>query len=275
MLEPSFSFSVELPDCPAKVNVACSPFSLKQLTSWTSWLRAEEIQRVSTYRRQLDKELFIARRGLARENISRILNIEPSSIQFSTESMGKLCWASDDLDHQPSSPHPKLDFSISKTSWQVASCDESIPCGLVAMAACESERVGVDIETLGALPELEILAMQNLHPLELKIWHQIPQRDRTLAYYQLWVVKEAFVKAIGLGLSQPPNSILSIQALTGRAEGTVAVVNDEMKTCSGRYWLISIGEMQRLAVVTLHNGARFALLKNCYQARGRTKSTVG
>lgn len=241
MTETGVACSVEIPDCPVNVKVVGSPFPQKQLASWRSWLRADERQRVAAYRKRTDQELFIARRALARQGIAQQLNVEASSIHFSMEPTGKLRWAVDDVANQSNASYRQLDFSISKTT------------GLVAMAVCESALVGVDIETIGALPELEILAKQNLHPIELQIWNTLPSLDRTVAYYQLWVVKEAFAKAIGVGLAQQPNSILSTQALMGQAHGTVELVDDETNACSGSYWMTSIGDNHRLAVVTAAN----------------------
>ena len=241
LIEQSASLILDLPDCPAIATVAFAPFPSERLESWRSWLRNDELQQVSKYRKKIDQELFIARRGLARESIAQMLTILPSSICFSVESLGKLDWASDDLDRQQINSIRKLDFSISRST------------GIVAMAGCESARVGVDIETIAALPELEMLAMQNLHPDELHIWRAIPRKDRTIAYYQLWVVKEAFAKALGVGLSQPPSSISSTHALTGLPRGTVHVENNEGNACTGEFWMTAIRQTRRIAVVVAGN----------------------
>lgn len=237
LLEQVVTSILDLPDCHAITTVACSPFPSERLDKWRSWLRDDELQRVSSYRNRVDQELFVARRGLARESIAQTGRVRPSSIYFQRDSMGKLSWSSDDLDHQQSNSIRKLDFSISKS------------IGIVAMSVIESARVGVDVETIEALPELEMLAMQNLHPDELQVWNTIPRADRTIAYYQLWVVKEAFAKALGVGLSQPPSSISSTQALTGLPRGTVQVKNNEGYACTGEFWMTSIGQTQRIAVV--------------------------
>ena len=162
LLEQVVTSILDLPDCHAITTVACSPFPSERLDKWRSWLRDDELQRVSSYRNRVDQELFVARRGLARESIAQTGRVRPSSIYFQRDSMGKLSWSSDDLDHQQSNSIRKLDFSISKS------------IGIVAMSVIESARVGVDVETIEALPELEMLAMQNLHPDELQVWNTIP-----------------------------------------------------------------------------------------------------
>jgi phosphopantetheine--protein transferase-like protein len=239
MLDQDWFSNFEIPNCPAMARVSNSPFQREHFERWKSWLREDELRRASTYRRQADQELFVARRGVARESIAQMRGILPNSIRFIVAASGKLQWSSDDLDRQPCVSFRELDFSIAKTS------------GLVAMAACESVRIGVDIETIGPLPELEIMAMQNLHPTELQIWNEIPQRDRTLAYYQSWIVKEAFVKALGTGLNHPPNSIVSAQALSGSAQGTVQLLNLTSPTCHGHFWMAPIGKTGRIAIVIL------------------------
>ena len=239
MTEQDFFSTLELSDCHAKVMVASSPFRREPFARWRSWLRDGEIQRLAMFRRRVEQELFIARRGLARESIAQMLAVRPGSVHFSVDDLGKLGWASDDLDSLQTRSHYGFDFSISKTP------------GRVAMAACPSGRVGVDIETIGPLPELEMLAKQNLHPNELQIWHTIPIADRTSAYYHLWVVKEAFAKALGTGLSQSPDSILSIHALEGLPRGSVTATDSDSYLHVGMFWMTTLGEMGRIAVVTL------------------------
>jgi hypothetical protein len=145
----AFLFANGVVECirPARTTVVCSPFPSERLDNWKSWLRDDELQRVSNFRKRVDQELFVARRGLARESIAQMRRVKPGSIYFQSESMGKLSWASHDLDHEQSSSIRKLDFSISKST------------GIVAISVCESVRVGVDVETIEALPELEMLAM--------------------------------------------------------------------------------------------------------------------
>lgn len=71
---------------------------------------------------------------------------------------------------------------------------------LVAVAAdCE---VGVDVEVVRPLPDFEALARAILSQRELRDWQAVPEPDRLRVFFEAWTRKEAFLKAVGEGLSR-------------------------------------------------------------------------
>ena len=72
--------------------------------------------------------------------------------------------------------------------------------GMWAVCAVSDHAVGVDVE----LPRCSMtVAERHFCPEELR---HLPQQDQSLVLNRLWTAKEAFVKAIGRGLTVPLNS---------------------------------------------------------------------
>lgn len=75
--------------------------------------------------------------------------------------------------------------------------------------------VGVDIEPLGRASSLEGCEETFCHPREIS---GLPEAasDRNLLLLRIWAAKEAFLKALGTGLSQPPQEV-RVDLRTGKA----------------------------------------------------------
>lgn len=83
---------------------------------------------------------------------------------------------------------PPLDVSLSHSG------------GWIAVASSESARVGVDVETVRDVSPS--LAQRCLSSSELA-WMEQDADLRTLRFLRLWTAKEAYLKAIGVGLGGP------------------------------------------------------------------------
>ncbi len=71
------------------------------------------------------------------------------------------------------------------------------------MATCHSGLVGVDVESLARQPNLEI-ASRYFATEEVEFVMSKPNADeRFLAFLRVWTLKEAYIKAVGGGLSIP------------------------------------------------------------------------
>jgi 4'-phosphopantetheinyl transferase len=63
--------------------------------------------------------------------------------------------------------------------------------------------VGVDIEIVDEVPEVETLAREHFSPREYVAWRRLDSASAVPAFLQCWVRKEACVKAAGIGLALP------------------------------------------------------------------------
>lgn len=115
----------------------------------------------------------------------------------------------------------------------------------MALALARSP-VGVDVELVGPAQEP---AWNMLSPREQAALRRHPAEDRWPAFLALWTAKEAYLKAIGLGLSREPRTIdVTVQGPSllivdgGRPAGTAVAEGATLAV---------LGGFVRVACVTL------------------------
>jgi 4'-phosphopantetheinyl transferase len=64
-------------------------------------------------------------------------------------------------------------------------------------------RIGVDVEQVRHLENIDDLARNSLSKVELDVYQRLAEVQRTPAFFHAWTRKEAFIKACGEGLSRP------------------------------------------------------------------------
>jgi 4'-phosphopantetheinyl transferase len=74
--------------------------------------------------------------------------------------------------------------------------------GLVACAVSWQVELGVDVESLGRSAPME-LATWCFTPAEEDWLRGLPAASQPTGFFKLWTLKEAYIKATGLGLAQP------------------------------------------------------------------------
>jgi 4'-phosphopantetheinyl transferase len=77
---------------------------------------------------------------------------------------------------------------------------------VAVVAVARDHEVGVDVERLRPLDGLEALAAATLSRAEALAWAALPEPLRLPAFLEAWTRKEAFLKAVGEGLSRPLDS---------------------------------------------------------------------
>ncbi len=152
------------------------------VSAWRQALDAEELAQADRFRRAADRTRYIAAHALLRTAISAASGRPPASLTLTRGPYGK-----------PFLPAtPALHFNLTHTA------------GLVAVAL-HSSPIGCDAEPANRHMEEGVLYMM---AAEERGWlRRLPPgavRDR--AFIKLWVIKEAFSKALGLGLSLDPSA---------------------------------------------------------------------
>ena len=112
---------------------------------------------------------------------------------------------------------PRCAFSLSH-------CEE-----LALVALADDGEIGVDLERVRALSDLDGLARQCLTLHERHELEALAPDDRSLAFLRRWTRKEACLKALGTGLHIEP-STFAVSAAEGEQEVCVF-------TISGPQWL--------------------------------------
>jgi 4'-phosphopantetheinyl transferase len=156
--------------------------------------RAEQGKFQATWRRQE----FLATRVLVRAALSLYAGVAPADWRFARSAHGK-----PELSGPASAP--PLRFSLSNTA------------GLVACGVTTEQELGVDVEdTTRSVAMLE-LADRNFAPAEVASLRALPEARRSARFFEIWTLKEAYVKARGRGLGIP------LEQFSFQLEGSEAV----------------------------------------------------
>lgn len=150
-----------------------------KLAPLASLLSPRRQQRLATFLHDDDRVACLLAELLVRQSATEKLGIEADSIEFHIDSFGK--------------PHlagfPDFHFSISHTD------------GCVAVATGH-RALGLDVERHAAANPA--IARRFFTPREVQRMEE--SRDPSLAFYDIWTKKEAYLKMLGTGLTRPLNS---------------------------------------------------------------------
>jgi 4'-phosphopantetheinyl transferase len=147
-------------------------------------LSADERQRAGRFAFERDRRRYIVARARLRQLLGERLGAAPESLQFVYNPHGKPALA-----RRPG--QRDLRFNVSH-------------CGEVAAYAFADGRdVGVDVEEVRELPDADDLAMRLFSRRERAAYMRLPVRERPQGFFNCWTRKEAFIKALGEGLSHP------------------------------------------------------------------------
>jgi 4'-phosphopantetheinyl transferase len=160
-------------DAPAEVSAA-----LWQLLS------RDERERAEKFRYAEHRQHYIVARASLRRVLAERLGIAPRAVEFAETKHGKPRLA-------PVHGSADLEFNLSHS-------------GTLALLAFTSGRaVGVDVELIREVPDADDLAERFFSPTETASLRALPLGQRSLAFLACWTRKEAFIKALGQGLSCP------------------------------------------------------------------------
>src|SRR5437588_6564272 len=157
------------------------------------WLSDDELGRAERFHSDLDRSRYVVGRIALRRVLADRLGCSPAAVRFSYGRNGQ----------------PRLEGALGHLEFNLAHCG-----GDAVIALTECAAVGVDIELLRPVPDVESLArlvFSDAERRELEL-----ARDPVSAFLNGWTRKEAYVKALGLGLTAPLTEI--IVSLSDRAK---------------------------------------------------------
>ncbi len=141
---------------------------------WEKWRR---------FRFERDRRLYLIAHAMLRQVLAAYLAIEPERLQLTTNRYGR-----PELVRE--SGMPDLRFNLSHAR------------GLAALVLTRTADCGIDVEARRDLGDLEAMAGQVLTAQEREYLWRLPETERNWAFLKFWTLKEAYVKALGKGLSQ-------------------------------------------------------------------------
>lgn len=144
------------------------------LDGWSADLTPDERAVAARYRIVADQRRSVIGRALARRALAARLGIPAATLRIEIDPRGR-----------PIAPETGLQFSVSHTH------------GLVGVAVAECA-VGFDVEYLARKTDTDLIARRWFHPDEVAAIRAEPGPQR---FFTHWTLKEAYCKALGLGLS--------------------------------------------------------------------------
>lgn len=172
-------------------------------------LSADERLRAQRFHFDRDRRRFIVRRAALRIILSSYLRAEPRELRFESGPQGKPRLAGEFAGKA-------LEFSMTHSQ------------GMALLAVGAGQRIGIDLECVRPLPDLDRLLSLCLSPAEISGLDAADLLDPLDRFYRYWTCKEACLKAIGIGLSRPLDSVrISLPAADATGTAEVCCGSDE------------------------------------------------
>lgn len=191
----SVDFETRWPSCPVPPPLTASEVHVWRVrvpavgaepADWRALLTPDEQARVERKRMSADRQRELASRAVQRLLLGAYLGVTAGSIAFSTEQRGKPVLAG-------TQAGSRVEFNLSHSGdWSL-------------LAFARNHPVGVDIERWRDL-ERDDLVRQFFAPVEQREWEGIAPEMRRAAFFAGWTRKEAYLKALGVGLMKPLDS---------------------------------------------------------------------
>ena len=164
-----------------RVSTEISPLSYEKCKNALS---EKELSKVPFFKFEQVRDSFIVCQGTLRLLLSEYLSISPKNVNIGRRKKGKP-YSLDD---------PGLYFNISNSG------------EMAVFAFSRDGEVGVDIEKIRDLPDLDELISKNFTSGEIRFINNKPE-EKTKRFFRFWTVKESYLKAIGEGMRLTPDSI--------------------------------------------------------------------
>jgi 4'-phosphopantetheinyl transferase len=175
-------------------------------------LVTNEIYRAQQFSFSHLRESFIIARGALRFLLGRYVNLHPNSIRFIYGSKGK----------------PYLD-SLTPIHFNMTHSGD-----LAAVAITSHCQIGIDLERIRPLPEIQQIASHFFCSEETTEIMSLPQSERERAFFCCWTRKEAYIKALGEGLYTPLDSF----RVTVKPRTPVCLVHIEQDLLAADEWTL-------------------------------------
>lgn len=182
----------------------------------------DERKRAARFRRPEDRDRYLDAHGALRMILADLLGTPPNEIRLSADERGKPFVA----DRRT---RDNLDFNLSHSG----------DYALVAVA--RGRPVGVDVEQLRTLPDLEGVADRVCSPSERAALSALAGDTRVSAFFALWTRKESLAKATG--------------------EGIQAIVRDADDAASDRWTIVEVRDIPGYAACVAAEGTGWRLVR--------------
>lgn len=177
-------------------------------------LSAQELERGSRFLQPIHKMRFFNAHIILRQIIASYLKRPPAEVKLLYSSRGK--------PYILEEAFPEFQFNMSHSQ------DRAF------YAVHLGGEIGIDVEYIKSGLDYLGIAQRFFSPLEYKRLAELPEEQHQEAFYRCWTQKEAYVKAIGTGLS---HSLESFEIDFLKPEGVNSLISTEY--ASSKDWKVS------------------------------------
>ncbi|MBT3530664.1 MAG: 4'-phosphopantetheinyl transferase superfamily protein [Gammaproteobacteria bacterium] len=205
-------------------------FDLKDLESHClAWLNEVELERFQRYQFERNRKQLLLGRYLLRTVLSRYHPaIDPDQWLFITNEYGK-------PEIAPQQQKEGLFFNISHSGSRLV------------LAISRFSSIGIDVEFSAKKRRVEKIAHRFFSATEAGSMLALKEGNWLSRFYELWTLKEAYIKACGLGLAIP----LQDFSYSFNTENTLSIDFEESRgdePQSWQFWQLDAGQDYKLAL---------------------------
>jgi 4'-phosphopantetheinyl transferase len=157
-----------------------------EATRQTLWpvLSPDEQQKVSRFMFAADGHKYLVARAILRMILGQYVQMRPEALPFAYSDYGK----------------PYLQNRVAA---QAIHFNVSHSGDLALYGITRNGRIGIDVEQIRPLTDEAQFVKSIFSPVEQQAFGRVRPSEKQEAFFNGWTRKEAFIKAIGLGLSFP------------------------------------------------------------------------
>lgn len=214
----SFAETIQWPPPPeglrlagSEIHVWAAPLSVGRniLEGYAATLSPDEKARAERFRFEKHRDRFIAGRGMVREILGRYLQSQPAALRFDYLMNGKPALAGK--------------FASGGIHFNLSHSED-----LALVAVTRIGIVGVDVECVREIKEVDDLVARFFSRRENELFQKVPSPEKPVAFFNLWTRKEALLKATGEGITRSL-SLVEVSFLPGEPARLLAVSGDTAK----------------------------------------------
>lgn len=161
------------------------PLDMQLIEAYRQLLSEEEQRRAARFLLERDRHRYLVTRALVRTVLSRFTDVAPQCLAFKENRYGKPALCS-------------LDSDYGMLSFNLSHCD-----GMIVLALTQGRQLGVDVENIALRPAPLNIAKRYFAQEEIIDLSVLPVDVQHARFFEWWTLKEAYVKARGMGLSIP------------------------------------------------------------------------
>lgn len=212
----------DLPLPPGEVHLWRIPLAPPEtaLRRLEATLAPDERARAERFRFDVHRVRYVAGRGALRAILGRYLGVAPAAVSFGYAEHGK----------------PRLDAAAAGAiRFNLSNAED-----LALVALVRGREVGVDLENLRTIDDAEAIAGRFFSVPENEVFRCLPAGERDRAFLRCWTRKEAFVKAVGEGLSMPLDRF-DVSFAPGEPARLLGTRPDAAEAARWRLWDVDAG----------------------------------